>query len=84
MFLQNQSNRLLGYLTILAMLSCFSWEVSAGKKDPNTEKKVYDMSLEELMNVEITSSARRPQSMNRATRAVYVITAEDIRQVLSE
>ena len=38
------------------------------------------MSIEELMNVEITSSARRPQSLSRASRAVYVITAEDIRQ----
>jgi iron complex outermembrane receptor protein len=38
------------------------------------------MSLDELVNVEITSSARRPQSIARASRAVYVITAEDIRQ----
>jgi iron complex outermembrane receptor protein len=80
MFLKNQSNRLLGYLTILAMISCFNLEVSAGEKDPNGEKAIYDMSLEELMNVEITSSARRPQSLGRASRAVYVITAEDIRQ----
>ncbi|MCE5185369.1 MAG: TonB-dependent receptor [Planctomycetaceae bacterium] len=41
---------------------------------------LFDMSLEQLMNVEITSSARRPQSLTRASRAVYVITAEDIRQ----
>jgi iron complex outermembrane receptor protein len=80
MFLQNQSNRLLGYFTILAMISCFSLELLAGEKDPNGEKNITDMSLEELMNVEITSSARRPQSLGRASRAVYVITAEDIRQ----
>jgi iron complex outermembrane recepter protein len=79
MFLQSQS-RLLGYLTILAIISCFNLELSAGEKDPNGEKNITDMSLEELMNVEITSSARRPQSLGRATRAMYVITAEDIRQ----
>lgn len=62
------------------MISCFNTKVSAGEKDPNGGKAISDMSLEELMNVEITSSARRPQSLGRASRAVYVITAEDIRQ----
>jgi iron complex outermembrane receptor protein len=38
------------------------------------------MSIEQLMEVEITSSARRPQPLARATSAMYVITAEDIRQ----
>ena len=96
MFLKNQSNRLLGYFTILVMILCFSVELLAGEKDPNgekkvsdmsisgkdpnTEKNISDMSLEELMNVEVTSSARRPQPVSRATSAMYVITAEDIRQ----
>ncbi len=80
MFLRNQSNWLLGYLILMAMISCFSVELSASEKDPNGEKNISDMSLEELMNVEITSSARRPQSLTRASRAVYVINAEDIRQ----
>lgn len=45
--------------------------------DPN---ELFDLSLEALMQIEITSSARRPQSINRASRAVYIISAEDIRQ----
>jgi len=41
---------------------------------------LFEMPIEQLMEVEITSSARRPQSINRASRAVYIITADDIRQ----
>lgn len=40
----------------------------------------FDMSIEELMEIEISSSARRTQPLSRASNAVYVITAEDIRQ----
>jgi len=53
---------------------------SAGKNDPNGKDELFSMSLEDLMKVELTSSARRPQSLNRATRAMYVINSEDIRQ----
>lgn len=41
---------------------------------------LFEMPIEQLMEVEITSSARRPQSINRASRAVYIITTDDIRQ----
>jgi iron complex outermembrane receptor protein len=37
------------------------------------------MSIEELMNVEVVTSARRAQPIARSTGAIYVITAEDIR-----
>ena len=43
-------------------------------------EELFEMSLENLMEIEITSSARRPQSVSRASRAVYVITSEDIKQ----
>jgi iron complex outermembrane receptor protein len=39
----------------------------------------FEMSIEDLLNVEVTSSARRPQPIKLASSAVYVITAEDIR-----
>lgn len=44
------------------------------------ENDLFELPIEALMEIEITSSARRPQSINRASRAVYIITAEDIRQ----
>lgn len=46
---------------------------------PDSES-LFDMPLEELMELEITSSARRLQPVSRASRAVYIITAEDIHQ----
>lgn len=38
------------------------------------------LSLEDLMNVEVTSVARKPQSVSRTPAAVFVITQEDIRR----
>jgi len=39
-----------------------------------------EMTLEELMNIEITSVSRRPQRLSEAAAAVFVITQEDIRR----
>jgi iron complex outermembrane receptor protein len=38
------------------------------------------MSLEELMDVEVTSVSKRPQSLYDAAASIYVISAEDIRR----
>ncbi len=37
-------------------------------------------SLENLMNIEVTSVSKREQKLSRTASAIYVITAEDIRQ----
>jgi len=39
-----------------------------------------DLSLEELSNVEITSSSRRPEALSAAPTSLFVITADDIRR----
>jgi iron complex outermembrane receptor protein len=39
-----------------------------------------DLSLEELMNVRVTSAAKKEQNLLQIPAAVYVITAEDIRR----
>jgi iron complex outermembrane receptor protein len=39
-----------------------------------------DASLEDLMNVEVTSVSRKQQKLSRAAAAVYVINQEDIRR----
>ncbi len=57
----------------------------AGSQDELT-KRLEKAKEEQLLmffdpgEIIITSSARRPQPLNRATSAMYVITAEDIRQ----
>ncbi len=39
-----------------------------------------ELSLEELMNIEVTSVSKRPQRLFEAAAAVHVITSEDIRR----
>jgi iron complex outermembrane receptor protein len=39
-----------------------------------------DLSLEDLMDVRVTSTSRRPQSVAESAAAVFVITQEDIRR----
>jgi len=58
-------------------LACAAAET---KETLSTQTDLFELPLEALMEIEITSSARRPQSISRASRAVYILTAEDIRQ----
>src|SRR5690349_15337128 len=52
-------------------------QVQASTFRVDTLKK---LSLEELMNVEVTSVSRRPEKLRAAASAIQVITQEDIRQ----
>lgn len=69
------------FLLILLPVFGFNEQLFAKQRRPNEQEDFFEMSLEDLMEVEVISSARRPQPLVRATSAVYVITAEDIRQV---
>lgn len=66
---------------ILILVTACGLHTNALAEESNLNSEdLFEMSLENLMEIEITSSARRPQSLSRASRAVYIITAEDIRQ----
>lgn len=39
------------------------------------------LSLEELLNVEVTTVSKKPEKLSNAASAVYVVTAEDIRRM---
>ena len=67
-------------LSVLLAINGVSCKLYANGIDNTENKDFLDMSIEELMQVEITSSARRPQSVSRSSQAVYIITAEDIKQ----
>ncbi len=45
-----------------------------------SSRDLADLSIEDLMNIEITSTARKPVRLSDATSAIFVITAEDIRR----
>lgn len=47
-----------------------------GKDEP---RSYAELSLEQLMNVEVTSAAKKPQKLEDAAAAITVITQEDIR-----
>lgn len=56
----------------LALISTNTWSL------PNPE--IFQLSLEELMSIEVTSVAKKSQRLSDAAAAVYVITADDMRQ----
>jgi iron complex outermembrane receptor protein len=48
--------------------------------EPDLDRGVAAMSIEELANVEVTLVSRKPESRLRAAAAVYVLTREEIRR----
>ncbi len=63
--------RLAGQFILLLCLPLFAQE---------TSKDIYQMSIEELMNLEVTTSAKMEQKQWEASSQVVVITAEEIQQ----
>ncbi len=48
--------------------------------DSQATEGLFSMSLEELMNLKVTSAFKKPQSIKNTPAAVFVITQEDIRR----
>ncbi|MGR9045872.1 MAG: TonB-dependent receptor plug domain-containing protein, partial [Gammaproteobacteria bacterium] len=46
----------------------------------STQEDVLDLTVEELLNVEVTSVSKKAQSLNDAPAAIFVITNEDIKR----
>src|SRR6201991_4346379 len=63
-----------------ALLVC-SAEAAAANQDPaSTTTALKHLSIEELMDIEVTSVSRTPETLSSAAAAVSVITNEDIRR----
>jgi len=56
-----------------------SWPASP-KQQPRRPEDLTAISLEELMDIEVTSVSKKEQQLSRAAAAIYVITQEDIRR----
>lgn len=63
---------------LVSILAIASATCAQGPQDPS--KDLTGESLEDLMNIEVTSVARREQKLSRAAAAVYVITQDDIQR----
>ena len=71
---------LLGVLTI-----CQTANVLAdGPGGPQNVPDVTTMSLEDLMNLQVTSVSKRTQKVADAAAAIFVITQDDIRRIRSD
>jgi len=69
----DKSNTVPFYLYLIFLLALGSSQALAQSAD------LMNLSLEELMNIEITSVSRRPEKIAQAAAAVAVISREDIR-----
>ncbi|MDR3387868.1 MAG: TonB-dependent receptor [Rudaea sp.] len=63
-------------------LAGFAVRLSAQTVDTQTTSAdaLKQMSLDELMNIDVTSVSRHPEKLSRAASAIQVITADDIRR----
>ena len=59
-----------------ALLACFATSTSTSTAD---ESNSFDLSLQELLNVEVTSVSKQKQPLSNSPAAIYVITSEHIR-----
>jgi iron complex outermembrane recepter protein len=62
----------------MALLACFAPCVSALQPTPAVDQLV-DLSLEQLLDIHITSVAKHTQKLSEAAAAVFVVSQEDLR-----
>jgi len=66
-------------LMVFMLLSLCGWAFS-GEYDPNNEEDLFDMSIEELMNVDVTTVYKKEDTLFNTPASVTVVTSEDIRR----
>jgi len=69
------------------LMSCSSLLIALALNAPTVahaqspaEKGIADMTLEDLLNIKVTTASRKSQSLSHVPAAVFVITAEDIQR----
>ena len=65
--------KLLVWVWLIALAMPCAWATARGSID------LAGLSLEELMNVEVSLVSRKPEKLIRATAAIYALTQEDLR-----
>ena len=72
--------RITSFLAPLAMAASLSLASVVGPVGAMAESDLAELSLEDLMNTEVTSVSKKAQSKNDAAAAITVITNEDLRR----
>jgi iron complex outermembrane receptor protein len=70
--------RKLHFLIVIA--ACLPWTQAQQAPSPSTTGSLADSTLEDLMNIEVTSASKKAQRLGSTAASVYVISAEDIRR----
>ena len=65
-------------VVVLSVAACFSANSAAEESESITA--LTEMSLEDLMDIEVISVSKRKESRQQAAAAIHVITQEDIRR----
>jgi len=72
-------NKFVHALIVLGLFGLCT-QAFAASPEPNEADDLFEMSIEELMNVEVTIASKKEAKMFETPAAVYVVTAEDIRR----
>nr|WP_314896598.1 TonB-dependent receptor [uncultured Flavobacterium sp.] len=65
--------------TFFTLLLAMTYYLSNAQEDTVlTASKLFELSLEQLMNIEITTASKKTEKVNEAPATVFVITQEDI------
>src|SRR6266478_2995059 len=66
--------------TALGLLVCAGYGLAQTPEALSSPSALKKLSLEELMDVEVTSVSKRPEKLSETASAIQVITGEDIRR----
>ena len=75
--------RVTGAAVLLLLLACESAQGQGSRSQPAPQSSPGDLtqvSIENLMNMEVTSVSKREQKLSQVAAAIFVITKEDIRR----
>src|SRR6266568_1352057 len=67
-------------LMVLVLVACAGNARAQTYAASGTPSELKKLSLEELLNIEVTSVSRRPEKLSETASAIQVITQEDIRR----
>jgi iron complex outermembrane receptor protein len=56
------------------------WADQQPSSSPTTQEEILELSLEDILNIEITSVSKKAQSLSEAPAAIFVITNDDLRR----
>ena len=69
------------YKISIALVLVFAWGAELAIAENKTvDNQFMNLSIEELMNVKVTTASRSPQKLTQVAAAVFVITQDDIRR----